>query len=297
MQNLNLRSSHTSLRCVRTTFIPKPMTDLYLSEIYIYPIKSLGGISVSAAELEDRGLRYDRRWMLVDDKGKFLTQRQHAQMALLQVSMLENGLSVSHKQGVLEPLYIPFEVKDAAVPELQVTIWDDTVTAQEVDPAISAWFTEVLGMPARLVRMSEQARRLVETDYAQNGEVVSFADSYPFLLIGQASLDDLNSRLEQPVPMNQFRPNFVFRGGAPFEEDTWSDFKIGDVSFQAVKPCARCVVTTINQETAEKSAEPLRTLAIYRQLRHKTIFGQNLLSISPAGTVQVGDKLEVLSWK
>ncbi|RDV15697.1 MOSC domain-containing protein [Pontibacter diazotrophicus] len=270
---------------------------MYLSEIYIYPIKSLGGISVPAAELEDRGLRYDRRWMLVDDKGKFLTQRQHAQIALLQVSLLEKGLSVSHKQEALEPLYIPFEVKDAAVPQLQVTVWDDTVTAQEVDSAISAWFTEALGMPARLVRMPEQARRLVDTDYAQNGEVVSFADGYPFLLIGQASLDDLNSRLKQPVPMNQFRPNFVFRGGAPFEEDSWNNFTIGEVSFQAVKPCARCVVTTINQETAEKSAEPLRTLATYRQLRHKTVFGQNLLSSSTAGTVQVGDKLEVVFLK
>lgn len=273
------------------------MTDLYLSEIYIYPIKSLGGISVSEAELEDRGLRYDRRWMLVDDKGKFLTQRQHAQMALLQVSLLADGLAVRHKQEALEPLYIPFEVKDATAPELQVTIWDDTVTALEVDPAISSWFTEALGMQARLVHMPERTRRLVETDYAQNGELVSFADSYPFLLIGQASLDDLNSRLEQPVPMNQFRPNFVFRGGAAFEEDTWSDFTIGGASFQAVKPCARCVVTTINQETAEKNPEPLRMLATYRQLRHKTVFGQNLLPGSASGAVKVGDKLRVVSLK
>lgn len=248
-----------------------------------------------AAELEDRGLRHDRRWMLVDEKGNFLTQRQHAQMALLQVSLLQEGLSVSYKQGVLEPLFIPFEAKDVAAPELQVTVWDDTVAAQEVDATISAWFTEALGMPARLVRMPEQARRLVDTEYARNGEVVSFADGYPFLIIGQASLDDLNSRLEQPVPMNQFRPNFVFRGGAPFEEDAWSDFVIGEVPFRAVKPCARCVVTTINQKTTEKSAEPLRTLATYRQLRHKIIFGQNLLSGSTAGSVQVGDKLEVNS--
>lgn len=152
-------------------------------------------------------------------------------------------------------------------------------------------------MPARLVRMQEQARRLVDTEYAQNGEVVSFADGYPFLLIGQASLDDLNSRIDQPVHMNQFRPNFVFRGGVPFEEDGWSSFTIGGAPFQAVKPCARCVVTTINQATAEKSAEPLRTLATYRQLRNKIMFGQNLLSSSPAGTVQVGDKLEVISVK
>ncbi|MFD3001148.1 MOSC domain-containing protein [Pontibacter toksunensis] len=273
------------------------MTDLYLSEIYIYPIKSLGGISVPTAAVEDRGLRYDRRWMLVDEKGNFLTQRQHARMALLQVSLLEEGLSVSHKKGEMEPLFIPFGIKDAAAPELQVTVWDDTLAAQEVGPEISAWFTEALGMPARLVRMLEQARRLVDTEYARNGEVVSFSDGYPFIIIGQASLDDLNSRLDQPVPINQFRPNFVFRGGAAFEEDTWSDFLIGEIPFQAVKPVARCVVTTINQETAGKSAEPLRTLATYRQVRHKIIFGQNLLSGSAAGSVKVGDKLEVLSRK
>ncbi|GAB3541216.1 MOSC domain-containing protein [Pontibacter brevis] len=270
------------------------MSNLYLADIYIYPIKSLGGIRVPAAEVEERGLRYDRRWMLVDDAGNFLTQREHAQMALLQVELLQDGLSVSHKKGAMETLYIPFEAKGAGNPELHVTVWDDTVAAQEVDSEISAWFTKALGMPARLVRMPDQAQRLVDPDYAHNGEVVSFADGYPFLIIGQASLDDLNSRIEQPVHMNQFRPNFVFRGGIPFEEDAWASFKIGGVPFQAVKPCARCVVTTINQETAEKSAEPLRTLATYRKLRHKIIFGQNLLS-GNTGAVKVGDKLEIIT--
>ena len=206
------------------------MTDLYISEIYIYPIKSLGGIQVPSAEVMARGLRYDRRWMLVDEQGRFLTQRQHTQMALLQVSLLQEGLLVSHKQGLLEPLFVSFASEDVG-PELQVTVWDDTVTAREVGPAINAWFTRALGMPARLVHMPEQAHRPVDPRYATNGEEVSFADGYPFLIIGQASLDDLNSRLEQPVPMNRFRPNFVFRGGKPFEEDSWSKFVIGRKPF------------------------------------------------------------------
>jgi uncharacterized protein YcbX len=266
------------------------MTDLYISEIYIYPIKSLGGIQVPSAKVEARGLRYDRRWMLVDEQGRFLTQRQHTQMALLQ-----EGLLVSHKQGLLEPLFVPFAAEEAG-PELEVTVWDDAVTAREVGPAINAWFTKALGMPARLVHMPEQAHRPVDPRYATRGEEVSFADGYPFLIIGQASLDDLNSRLEQPVPMNRFRPNFVFRGGKPFEEDSWSKFVIGRKPFQAVKPCARCVLTTINQSTAEKGAEPLRTLSTYRQERNKVMFGQNLLSGS-TGTLHVGEKLKVLSWK
>lgn len=271
------------------------MADLYLSDIYIYPIKSLGGIRLETAEVETRGLRYDRRWMLVDEKGMFLTQRQHAQMALLQVSLEQEGLVVQHKKGELQPLYIPFA--EATKKELQVTVWDDTVPALEASADISAWFTEALGMPARLVYMPPQTRRLVDTAYAADGEVVSFADGYPFLLIGQAALDDLNSRLEQPVLMNKFRPSLVFRGGAPFEEDSWSEFTIGSQYFRAVKPCARCVVTTINQATAEKSPEPLRTLATYRQQRNKIMFGQNLLPNGTTGTLQVGDKLTVLSQK
>lgn len=274
-----------------------PMSDLYLSDIYIYPIKSLGGIRVQTAAVELRGLRHDRRWMLVDEKGQFLTQRQHAQMALLQVSLQQDGLMVQHKQGGLEPLLVPFAASEANGQELQVTVWDDTVPVQEVSPSISAWFTEALGMPSRLVYMPPQTRRLVDTAYASNGEIVSFADGYPFLLIGQASLDDLNSRLKQPVHMNQFRPSLVVRGGAPFVEDSWSEFVIGSQSFRAVKPCARCVVTTINQVTAERSPEPLRTLATYRQQCNKILFGQNLLPGSVGGTLQVGDKLQVLLQK
>lgn len=272
------------------------MADLYLSEIFVYPIKSLGGISLQAAEVEDRGLRYDRRWMLVDGKGHFLTQRKHAQMALLQVSLQEDGLLVSHKQGLLEPLYIPFEEEHVRQNELQVTVWEDTVQALEVNASTSAWFSKALGMPARLVRMPQESHRLVDPDYAAHGELVSFADGYPFLIIGQASLGDLNSRLEAPVPMNRFRPNFVFRGGLPFEEDSWKSFSIGGLTFHAVKPCARCVLTTIDQQTAEKGAEPLRTLASYRLVNNKVMFGQNLLHTG-TGPVQVGDRIEVHEWQ
>ncbi len=286
-QALNLWNPYPSKTLAMTA-------DLYLSAIYIYPIKSLGGIRLDAAEVEARGLRYDRRWMLVDDKGQFLTQRQHAQMALLQVSLQPEGLEVRHKQGLLDPLYIPFTTEELSGQKLQVTIWEDTVPAQEVSEGMSAWFTAALGMPARLVHMPPQTQRPVDPEYAAGGEVVSFADGYPFLIIGQAALDDLNSRLEQPVPMDQFRPNFVFEGGAPFAEDSWREFMIGKQSFRAVKPCARCVVTTINQATAEKSPEPLRTLATYRQQRNKIMFGQNLLPDS-AGMLQVGDVLQVLS--
>lgn len=270
------------------------MEDLYLSEIFIYPIKSLGGISVQQAEVEDRGLRYDRRWMLIDTEGNFLTQRQHAQMALLQVALQENGLSVTHKQGLLEPLIIPFD--EQTDKEVSVTIWDDVCTALEVSDKISKWFTDALQMPARLVLMPTTTQRLVDQKYAQQGEIVSFADGYPFLMIGQASLDDLNSRLEKPIPMNRFRPNFVFRGGTAFAEDTFSNFTIGELSFRAAKPCARCVVTTINQSTGEKAAEPLKILSTYRRVNNKVMFGQNLVH-GGTGVLRVGDKLTIQNWK
>ncbi|GAB3826844.1 MOSC domain-containing protein [Pontibacter rugosus] len=271
--------------------------NLRLSEIYIYPIKSLGGISLQQTEVEDRGLKYDRRWMLVDEAGKFLTQRQHAQMALLQVSIKEHGLLVTHKQDLQEPLLVPFESAQSSGPDMQVTIWDDTVIAQEVDPAVSAWFTKALGMPARLVKMPEASRRLVDNAYAAEGEIVSFADDFPFLIIGQSSLDDLNSRLEKEyIPINRFRPNFVFTGGEPFEEDQWGHLTIGDLNFYGAKPCARCVVTTIDQATGEKGQEPLRTLSTYRLKNNKVMFGQNLLH-SSVGVVSVGDEVRVRTWR
>ncbi|SFU85693.1 MOSC domain-containing protein [Pontibacter akesuensis] len=271
------------------------MPEMHLSEIYIYPIKSLGGISVQQAEVEDRGLKYDRRWMLVDEAGKFLTQRQHAQMALLQVALQDDGLLVTHKQDLLKPLFIPFEAKEGSGREVEVTVWGDTVKALEVNGNTSAWFTDALGMPARLVRMLEHSKRLVDPEYAAQGELVSFADDFPFLLIGQASLDDLNSRLkEEQVPMNRFRPNFVFVGGQPFEEDTWGHFNIGSLPFYGAKPSARCVVTTINQDTSEKGQEPLRTLSTYRLKNNKVMFGQNLLH-SANGQVAVGDSIHIHS--
>ncbi|MFT2007278.1 MOSC domain-containing protein [Pontibacter sp. 13R65] len=265
-----------------------------ISEINIYPIKSLGGVSLQRAQVEERGFRHDRRWMLIDADNNFLTQRQHAQMALLQVALQEQGLEISHKQGLLEPLLVPFGQTEG--PALQVQIWDDTCTALEVSAAVSAWFTEALQMPARLVYMPSDSERKVDPNYAQENEIVGFADGYPFLLIGQASLNDLNSRLQEPVPMNRFRPNLVFTGAAPFAEDEFDSFKIGQISFRVSKPCARCIVTTIDQASAEKGAEPLKTLATYRVINKKVMFGQNLVH-EGAGELQLGDELVVEKWK
>ncbi|UOQ55350.1 MOSC domain-containing protein [Hymenobacter cellulosivorans] len=264
---------------------------LVLSDIYIYPVKSLGGIRVTEATVEPRGLRHDRRWLIVDERNQFMTQRQTSEMALLKVLPAYNGFLITHSaRPEMLPLYVPFE----ATPErtLFVTIWDDMVFAWRGTPEADAWVSEALGRSCKLVYMSDMVMR--PTDDGEVPGNVSFADAYPFLLVGQASLDELNSRLPEALPMNRFRPNLVFGGGQPYEEESWRNFRIGELLFEGIRPCGRCAVTTIDQQTAQKSAEPLRTMAPYRTQGGKVMFGQNVTGPG-SGTLRLGDTLVVQS--
>jgi uncharacterized protein YcbX len=262
------------------------MKELTLSEIWIYPVKSLGGIRLSSSKVMEKGLLYDRRFMLVDENGKFMTQRVYPKMALFKLSINDSTLIVQHHQDILTiPIVPPLNE-----PAVSVQIWENIVQAHEVNTTYSAWFTERLDIQCKLVFFPEGYERPVDPAYKVNDEHVSLADAYPFLIIGQSSLDDLNARLKEPVPMNRFRPNFIFTGGEPFEEDHWRNFQIGSNGFIAVKPCARCVLTTVNQDTAEKGAEPLKTLASYRTRNSKVYFGQNLVATHHT-EVKVGDKI------
>ncbi len=262
---------------------------LTLSEINIYPIKSLGGISLQSSEVEERGLRYDRRWVLVDETNTFFTQRDFPEMALIKVAIGNDGLKLQHKRKNIKQLTVPFDFDHSE--KDNVVIWDDTVIGEFYNNQIDDWFSEILGIKCHLVKMPESTKRIVDETYAKD-KIVSFADGYPFMIIGQASLDDLNSRMEVPLPMNRFRTNFVFTGGKPFEEDHWKKFKIGDVEIEAVKPCARCVITTTNQETAERLHEPLLTLSKFRKFDNNVMFGMNLVCES-TGIVNVGDRIEL----
>jgi uncharacterized protein YcbX len=265
---------------------------LTLSELYVYPIKSLGGIALQEATLSDRGFEHDRRWMLVDADNRFLSQREVAAMALLQVSLQPEGLYVQHKNKPGEGLLIPFQ--PTTTETIMVNIWSDRCRAQPVSQEADAWFTNELGMPCRLVFMPDSTRRRVDGRYATNKEITSFSDAFPLMVIGQASLDELNSRLETPLPMNRFRPNIVFTGGSPYQEDLMKRFEIAGITFFGAKPCARCVITTIDQQTAKKAKEPLKTLTTYRQRNNNIYFGQNLL-FQGAGTLRVGDAIIVAS--
>jgi uncharacterized protein YcbX len=260
---------------------------LTISELFVYPIKSLGGMSVTEAQLTDRGFKYDRRWMLVDCDNRFLTQREFAQMALLDIAITNDCLRVTEKNtnDVLDILF------DAATGETAIaTIWDDLCEVAFVSAAADSWFSEKLSSPCRLVFMPDTTKRTVEEAYIINQEITSLSDGYPLLIIGQSSLDDLNSRLESSLPMNRFRPNIVFTGGDPYEEDELHHFMINDIHFYGVKLCARCAITTIDQDNASKAKEPLRTLATYRKKDNQVYFGQNLL-YHGTGTLSVGNEL------
>jgi uncharacterized protein len=261
---------------------------MQVSALYIYPIKSLGGIALQQAELTDRGLKHDRRWLLVDDQYVFLTQRKHPAMALLQVAITETGLSVFPKNTPSNRLIIPFI--NAPAEAITVTIWDDTCTGWLISKTIDDWFSAQLGTPCHLVYMPDAALRAVDKKYAADNEITSFSDGYPTLLISQASLDDLNQRMPVPVPMDRFRPNIVITGAAPYAEDALSNFYINNLRFAGVKLCARCVLTTINQATGEMGKDPLKTLAGYRTRNNKVLFGQNLLHYG-TGSIRVGDFL------
>ena len=265
------------------------MKELTLSEIHIYPIKSLGGISLQSAKVEERGLQHDRRWMLVDKNGMFLTQREHPQMALLQVNIKNDELEVSHKVKTIPSLQLPISSEQISG-SIVVNVWNDVVIAKNVSHDADLLFSEALGLDCQLVFLDYDSDRYTDRKYVDEPRQVSFADAYPFLIIGQESLNELNRRLKEPLPMNRFRPNFVFSGGEPFIEDTWKDFMIGKLKFRAVKSCSRCVIPTINPDTAEKGREPLETLSKFRKIGNKVMFGQNLVGYDE-GVVKVGDYL------
>jgi uncharacterized protein YcbX len=271
---------------------------MYLSEINIYPIKSLRGIPLKEARIEARGLQYDRRWMLVDQNNKFMTQRELPKMATLAVEVGETGLTVTRgKNDCISILPEPPGQETA-----RVRIWKNVCQARVYEPGVNEWFSDILHKKCRLVFMPEETRRKAHHPYKIHADdIVSFADGYPFLLIGEGSLADINSRLEAAVEMRRFRPNFVVAGTEAFAEDNWKKFRIGRNIFYGVKLCGRCVITTVDPDLGVKGKEPLRTLASYRTAKlgskMKIRFGQNLIAEKPGGVIRVGDKVEVIEEK
>lgn len=306
---------------------------MHISEINIYPIKSLKGISVESAVVEARGLRYDRRWMLTDREGMFFTQREFPRMALIEVGIDDEALYVTADGfGTLEIAHSP-ETGDRR----PVTIWQSVCDGEIYNSVVNEWFSDVLETDCQLVYMSDDSRRNVNPRFDRGGEIVSFADGYPLMAISEASLEDLNGRIAEgllqdyypvssqnaaaatppkqggelfvPLPMNRFRPNLVVSGSDAYAEDDWTNVRIGDAVFRSTKPCERCVITTVDQAKGDFAGkEPLKTFASYRMAKdimperyeslgvgpNAVLFGQNLIAESLGKTIKVGDAIEIL---
>ena len=264
-----------------------------LTEINIYPIKSTRRIALREGTVLKRGLSRDRRWMLVDDEGVFVTARQHPRLAVVATRINAETL-VANAPGMPE-LVVPLQ--PPANPSRQVRIWRDGCTAVDCGAPYHRWFSQYLGISCHLVRMRSSDVRPVNPDYGRAGDEVSFADGFPLLLISEASLADLNSRLDKPVSMRRFRPNVVVAGCDPYAEDDWARIRIGALVFEVAKACSRCVFTTIDPDTGEKDPqlEPLRTLSSYRKRAAGGVFfGQNLIP-RDAGTIHLEDPIEILA--
>ncbi|MCX6081709.1 MAG: MOSC domain-containing protein [Chloroflexi bacterium] len=261
-----------------------------LSSLDIYPVKSLRGQSVDTSQVERMGLVNDRRLMVVNPDGLFLTQREHARMALV-TPILKAGMMTLTAAG-MQDVSFALSTLDQ---HINVEIWSSRgVDAIDQGNLAAEWLSDFLKMPTRLVRIDDNHPRQVSAEYAiQADDQVGFADGFPILVITQESLDDLNSRLEKPIPMNRFRPNIVISGATSFAEDDWKRIRIGQVELGLVKPCARCNVPTIDQDTAEKGKEPNTTLAKYRKINGKIMFGVNAIPIT-TGQLRVGDSVEIL---
>ena len=270
---------------------------MHLSALNLYPVKSCRGFSVTAAELDDFGFVGDRRFMVVSaEDGKFLTQRTHPRMALIETALSKTALTLS--SAGQDPVTIPL---NASAGLRTVTVWKSTTSADDCGDEPAEWLSDFLGLPLRLVRMGGTYQRPIVKATAQPGDVVSFADGYPLLVISEATLADLNDRLiakqEEPLPMNRFRPNLVVTGCAPYGEDAWTHVRIGDVVLRNAGLCARCPITTTNQETAVRGKEPLKTLATYRRDPADptdVLFGVNLIHETKRGTLRVGAAVEAV---
>ena len=273
---------------------------MYLSELFIYPVKSLRGLAVKSALIDSLGFVGDRRFLVVDENGRQLTQRPLPRMTLIETQLTREDLilSTSNSSAVSVPLR-----SRGNEPQRAVSVWkSEGLLADDCGDEVANWLTSFLGVTCRLVRIGKQYQRpILDEKRARSGDNVSFADGYPFLVISEASLADLNMRMhaagEPTVPMNRFRPSLVVAGCSAFAEDEWSQLIIGNVQFRAGGPCSRCVITTTDQQTGARGPEPLRTLASFRRDPAEPSslnFGQNLIHETKSGELHTGDVITVL---
>ena len=262
-----------------------------LSNINVFPVKSIAGISLSTAHVEKQGLQFDRRFMVASLDGKMITARTHPQMVKIKAIIEPDGLILCYP-GLID---LHFTFNELEMKEIDTTVWSDSFTAYSTTKEANKWFSSILGCEAQLLFSGEQSNRIREKIQTN----VSFADGYPLLIISEASLTELNKRSSSNHTMAQFRTNLVVSGNEAFIEDSWRRIRIGEVEFEVVKPCQRCILTTVNPNTAQyhPNKEPLKTFSTFRADDSGNVyFGQNLIAKNE-GMIKIGDKIEVLETK
>ena len=264
------------------------MSELRLSAIYRYPLKSARGHALWRGELDRFGLAGDRRWMLVDAQGHFQTQRKLPKLALLEVTMLETGLRLGYAGDSIE-----VQTPQPGGELVRARVWDDDVAAAVADAQSNAWLSERLGLPLRLVHYPDSASRAIAPGYAPGNPLIAFSDGFPLLVISEASLQALNTRLPTAVPMDRFRPNLVIAGSEAHAEDHWRRIRVGSSELALPKPCSRCAIPSIDQQTAERDPHINRALAAYRRRDGVIYFGMNAVAIA-GEEFRTGDAVEVL---
>lgn len=265
------------------------MSKKYLSSLYVYPVKSFKGMSLDEVEVGPKGPSMDRRWMVVDSSNRFLSQRKLPKMAMVHTYLDGRYLFLSAPS--MMPLMLPSKPVGK---ECEVVVWKDTCKAHDMGDEAARWISEFLGVDCRLVFLPDESRRTVNPNYAPSPDnQVAFSDGFPFLLISEASLQDLNQRVGENLRMNRFRPNLVISNCEPYEEDRWKKIRIGEIVFHVAKPCSRCIVTQVDQEYAKPHLDPLQTLATFRKSEQGILFGQNLVH-QGTGILRLHSEVEIL---
>lgn len=262
------------------------MSNLIISELAIYPVKSMRQVQLKTSQMHMGGLKHDRRWMVVDSQGVMITQRKISRLCLIQPELINPEVDCSLSLNAAGMPEIKVSVPDGST-KRNVKVWDDECRAYDAGDEVANWLSQFLDLECRLVYFPENEIRIVDQDYAQANDHTAFSDGFPILLTTQASLDDLNSRMDEVIPMARFRPNIVVSGCDAFAEDNWKQLKVGDITLRLVKPCSRCVVPSIDIDTADRCKQPIKTLMSYRHWDHHIYFGQNVVA-DGEGVIEIG---------
>lgn len=264
------------------------MTDIIVSGLSIYPVKSCREIKQKFTFVGNFGIENDRRWMVVDENGVMLTQRKYSEMCLIHVALTDSGIELNKANK--ESLFVKNPINNK---KMSVKVWHEQCQAYDAGDEAANWLSEALSVTCRLVYFPRDEVRQIDLNYAKQGEKTAFSDGFPILLISEASLADLNARLDTPVTMQRFRPNIIVSGCEPFAEDNWKEIRVGEINYRIVKPCSRCAIPNINIDTAVREREPIKTLSSYRKHESNIYFGQNVIANSQ-GKLDVGMEVKII---